>query len=81
MASTYRLVVHCDENATDRCLGLVEYAAPDRLGLAEQGDAHVSQSGWLRGYRVKNTYDVCPACRPAVEQAMSEHTRKEVING
>lgn len=66
MSQTYRLVVHCDENLTGKCAGLVEYTSPDRLGLARKSDEHL-QSGWLRGYRADGTYDVCPTCRVKID--------------
>jgi hypothetical protein len=68
MSQQYRLIVHCDENASSACVGFAEYAALDRIGLARQSDRFGSEAGWLRGYGAKNTYDVCPACRPTVEK-------------
>lgn len=67
MSQQFRLIVHCDENATEKCVGFAEYAALDRIGLARQSDRFANEAGWLRGYGPKNTYDVCPACRPSVE--------------
>ena len=72
MTSQYRYIVHCDEQVTGACAGFVEYAATDRINLARQSDRFTSESGWLRGYRRKTTWDVCPACRPAVEQRMAQ---------
>jgi hypothetical protein len=66
VSQAYRLVVHCDENLTEQCAGLAEYASPDRLGLARKADEHL-QSGWLRGYRDGSSYDVCPACRVKID--------------
>lgn len=67
MTSVYRLVVHCDEQASNQCQGLVEYEATDRLGLASQSDYHLVTSGWLTGFSRDGRYDVCPRCRPTVE--------------
>lgn len=83
MTQTYRLIVHCDENRTGTCHGLVEYGAPDRLRLAEQADEHTANSAWLRGYRAGGTWDVCPACRKLVEAEMAQArpaTFKEVFS-
>lgn len=77
MTSVYRLIVTCDETRGPGCLGLIEYASPDRLDLARQSDRH-AQSGWLRGYRAKDTYDVCPQCRTLVEAEMHPELRKEI---
>ena len=68
MSTSYRMVVHCDETRGGDCSGFVEYASPDRLHLWRLADGHPHESGWLRGYRAGSTYDVCPACRPAVER-------------
>jgi len=72
MSQQYRMVVHCDENLTSDCVGLVEYTSPDRMGLARASDTFTRESGWLRGYRAVNTYDVCPSCRPKVEARLAQ---------
>jgi hypothetical protein len=72
MSSTWRLIIRCDENATDQCAGLLElpgdapYDAPAKLG-------------WLRGFRQTglNTYDACPACRPAVEARLAKAEKEK----
>lgn len=63
MTQQYRLIIHCDENRTNACKGFTEYASPDRLDITRKTDEHLKQSGWLRGYTAKGTYDVCPPCR------------------
>ena len=77
MTTTYRMVVHCDENLTGECLGLAEYAGRDRLDLARKSDDHTSQSGWLRGYSKDGSYDACPVCRKQVEKRMKEAQASE----
>ena len=72
LSQQYRLLIHCDETATDQCVGFTEYASTDRIGLARQSDRFGSEAGWLRGYGAKNTYDVCPACRPTVERRQAQ---------
>jgi hypothetical protein len=72
MSQQYRLIIHCDEQRGPACAGLVEYSSPDRLALARESDRHPHESGWLRGYRRGQTYDVCPQCRPAVERELHE---------
>jgi hypothetical protein len=72
VSQQFRLIVHCDEAATSQCAGFAEYASTDRIGLARQSDRFGSEAGWLRGYGAKNTYDVCPACRPTVERRQAQ---------
>lgn len=79
MTTTHRVVVYCDENLTDKCLGLVEYAAADRVALARKADYHTTDTAWLRRYRPGGTHDVCPVCRPRFEarttpQEQEQHT-------
>lgn len=61
MSSAWRLVVHCDVNATDQCAGLLE------LPGTAPADA-ITKAGWLHAFRGAGTYDVCPSCRVKIEK-------------
>ena len=67
MSTTYRVVVTCDEQKSDRCLGLLELSG-DRPEVCDRVVLVPERAGWLRGYGGAQTYDVCPACRAVVEQ-------------
>ena len=49
MTVSYRLVVHCDENASNKCQGLEEYLSADRIGLARMSDRHMTELGLAAG--------------------------------
>lgn len=68
MSTTYRVYVHCDETRGADCVGVFEFRTRDLHRLPQHAD--VEALGWLRGYREAGTWDVCPACRPAVEREM-----------
>ena len=70
MSTQYKVVVHCDEVASHRCYGFVEFSTPTLDRLATHTE--IAEKGWLRGYSGEQTYDVCPACRPGVERQMAE---------
>jgi hypothetical protein len=62
MSTTYRILVHCDEQRSGACHGLLEVSREQLFG--EERVLPVTQErGWLRGYGASQTYDVCPACR------------------
>jgi hypothetical protein len=65
MSTQFRLVVHCDARKTKRCEGFIQFSTPFLHRMA--GHTEVEGRGWLRGYKVDNTYDVCPACRKLLE--------------
>lgn len=69
MSTVYRVVVTCDEQKSDRCLGLLEVTA-GRLFGDERVLPAAEEHGWLRGYGAEQTDDVCPACRV---QLATEH--------
>jgi len=66
MSTTYRVIIHCDENDSSQCHGLLEISDKNVRFLSSTHSA-VEGRGWLRGYAADDTYDVCPACRPKVE--------------
>jgi len=73
MSTAYRVTIHCDEVADHGCAGLTEARAPEWRDLTEgHVMALLDARGWLRGYRAKGTYDVCPNCRKIVEQRLKE---------
>lgn len=72
MTSVYRLVVTCDENLSDKCVGLVEYSGRDRHALRHRTQIEANDKrSWVQGFNAQGTYDICPACRPAVEARLS----------
>jgi hypothetical protein len=72
MSTTYRIAVHCDDQASDRCAGFIETVQADVLTapgvMLDRVTAKLAASGWLRGYSDRQTYDVCPACAAAQGQ-------------
>lgn len=65
MSTSYRVVIHCDEARSTRCLGLLELAGTT-LGITDRAATVPLAQGWLRGYGPVDTYDVCPACQTPV---------------
>jgi hypothetical protein len=80
MSTQYRLVVHCDERRGKDCEGLLQFSTPFLHRMA--GHSEVTARGWLRGYKVDNTYDVCPSCRKLLKlEELPEGTREIVLDG
>jgi hypothetical protein len=65
MTTTYRALIHCNEQKSPQCAGLREVAG-DRLRDLDEARTMAGARGWLRAYGPAQTYDVCPACRPYV---------------
>ena len=66
MSTQYRVLVHCDARRGHGCHGFIQFSTKDLRRMASHPD--IEQRGWLRGYGFDFTYDVCPHCRPAVEE-------------
>lgn len=67
MSTTIRVVITCDGQRSTKCLGLLEFGSPDVRHIP-QTHRRVTEAGWGRGYGATQTYDVCPACRPLMQQ-------------
>jgi hypothetical protein len=82
VATRYTVTIHCDERRGHACHGLLQLSG---AGLRDVDEARAlaatGSKGWLRGYRVEQTYDVCPACRPLVELAVAGLAETDVQEG
>lgn len=76
MTTTYRLLVHCDENLTTRCYGLLSIEWGPDAGVAgfDLAQQQAGERGWLRAWReagvggTGSTYDVCPTCLVKIKE-------------
>lgn len=71
MTTTYRVLIQCDELSSAWCCGMLELSGPTSRVTSEAAFFPLEQ-GWLRGYGVDQTWDVCPACQTPVLQRVLE---------
>lgn len=70
MSTTYHITVGCDEKRSKDCWRELHVSVREPREIDFLGTT-LFQEGWLRGYTPTGpsvTHDVCPACRPAVEE-------------
>jgi len=82
VTTTYRAVIHCDEQRSPSCLGLLELSG-DTIRIVDRAAFAPLERGWLRGYGPDATYDVCPACQTPVTERVIQlgRPRSEPLTG